>query len=127
METLELLNQLSSFEGKLPTEAPQNRSLQILSDMYHVAKTQTNNFSNADNISAQEVDVRPILKRENVEPSKWVQAKQSFKRSEKQSLEWLLGELKIKFSGESDAADDDLELLEYEFEAAALKLKLLKI
>jgi hypothetical protein len=104
METKEILDEIAKFQTKIPNESSGNPQMQVLVDMFNVVRSQTNNFSLPEAIGSFEVDVRPILQRENVDPDKWVKNKNSFKRSEYQSLQWLLEELKRRFTNAGQEA-----------------------
>lgn len=122
METKDLLSEIAKFDEKIPPESPNNPQMQVIADMYNVAKTQTKNFTDVNAISNSEVDVRAILQRENVDPAKWVKEKDSFKRSEKQSLLWLFDELKRRFTQSANSVK--MKALAMMKMKAAAKIKL---
>lgn len=133
MTNEELLERCKSIEYLLPPEPTGTKAQLILYDMYNTAKTATNNFTDVRAISSNEIDVRPLLKRENVDTDKWIKEKGTFKRSEYQSIVWMCDEIEKKYSKDrtsnnepEEADDEELFMMEIEAEALILELELLK-
>ncbi len=106
----EYLQKIEGYEKLMPSIPPQNdEQLTILHDMVQQVKNQTDNFTKPEGISTIEVDVRPILSRENVEADQWIKHKGKMTRTEKESLEWLIDELNRKLTKKTDKSNGEDE------------------
>jgi len=125
MNNPELVTQVQTFEKMLPSDPPaNNKPLLVLYDMVQTVKSQTENYSKPDNISDIAVDVRSILKRENVEPAKWATSKGSYMRSETDSVNWLVQELNAHFSGNNPSRNDEARAKAKAKAKAKIKIKM---
>jgi hypothetical protein len=101
-----LLQQVEGYEKIMPSSPPEDDpKMTVLHDMVQQVKSQTEGYTNPHKINTENVDVRPILMRENIEPDEWIRHKGKMTRSEIETLKWLIDELNSKLSKKESKPD----------------------
>lgn len=131
MTTEELLTQVEKYEKLLPPDPPPgDHRMQVLYDMVKTVRNQTENYTKPEKISTVSIDVRPILQRENVDPSQWLKIKQSFQRNEHEAVEWLVSEMRSEVESKEKPGKEEKDkarakavaMAMFLFKSASLKL-----
>jgi len=122
MQIENLIEEVRELEAKYLADVPEKPEHRVAYDMVQAIRRRTSNYENPSQVETTRHDVRPILAREGVELDEWMRHKGTDKRSEVESIEWLVGFIKSEF--EKKPADNG-GLRKLKFKAKALKLKLL--
>jgi hypothetical protein len=75
----------------------------LLAEMVEEVARKTNNFRNQDSISDNKVEVKPLLEKEKISPAKWLEYKNSLRRSEADVVAWLAQKV-LEMVSETDRA-----------------------
>lgn len=126
----ETLSQLSVYEKKVNRQ-PKNEAERILFDIKDIIKSQTQNYERWEAIDTDPIDVTPILAKEGVEADEWIRNKGTLKRSEYDTLQWVVKEFEKLSETKPETSQPDkakkLKIAKAKMKMLAIELELLKL